>query len=112
MPGNFEKRLAKIEDVLAKKVQEQDLCKCNCGDPKRIFMPRSGVDMTVQLTAELALRCPVHQERRLSRLLWAEIIGSDGKRIPNPKMDSIVEEYEGRYDRQSGQVPQDDAENV
>ena len=112
MPGNFEKRLAKIEEALAKKAQEEDLAKCNCGDPKRIFMPRPGVDMAMQLRAELALRCPVHQERRLSRLLWAEIIGSDGKRIPDPKMDPIVEEYERRYDRQNEQLSEDDAENV
>jgi len=112
MPRNFGKRLAKLEEALAKNIQEKNLSKCNCGDPKRIFMPGPGVDMAVQLTAELDLRCPVHQERRLSRLLWAEIIGSDGKRIPNPNVDSIVEEYEGRYNRQSGQVPQDDAENV
>jgi hypothetical protein len=112
MPRNFGKRLEKLEEALARNIQEKDLSKCNCGEPKRIFRPRPGVDMAVQLTAELALRCPVHQERRLSRLLWAEIIGSDGKRIPNPKMDSIVEEYERRYDGQSGQVPQDDAENV
>lgn len=112
MPGNVEKRLAKIEEVLAKKAQEEDLSKCNCGDPKRIFMPRPGIDMAVQLRSELALRCPVHQGRRLYRLLWAEIIGSDGERIPNPKIDAIVEEYERRYDRQSGQVPEDDAENV
>jgi hypothetical protein len=112
MPRNFGKRLAKVEEALAENIQEKDLSKCNCADPKRIFMPRPGVDMAVQLTAELALRCPVHQERRLGRLLWAEIIGSDGKRVPNPKMDSIVEEYERRYDRQSGQAPEDNAESV
>jgi hypothetical protein len=46
----------------------------------------------------------------LSELLWAEIIGRDGKRIPNPKMDPIVEEYNRRYERQFAQ-PQD-AENA
>jgi len=70
-------------------------------------MPRPGVGIAAQLMAELALRCPVHQERRLSRLLWADIIGSDGKRIPNPEMDAIVEEYERRYERQSQQGPED-----
>ena len=112
MTGNFERRIAKIEEVLAKKAQEEELAKCNCGDPKRVFMPRPGVDMAVQLKAELALICPVHQERRLRRLLWAEIIGSDGKRIPNPKLDPIVEEYGRRYDRQFEQAPKNAAENV
>jgi hypothetical protein len=105
MPRNFENRLARLAGALAKQIQEKDLSNCSCGDPKRIFMPRSGVDMAVQLTAELTLRCPVHHEGRLSRLLWAEIIGSDGKRIPNPEMDPIVEEFERRYERQSEQVP-------
>jgi hypothetical protein len=106
MAGNLEKRLAKIENALAERSQEKDPAKCNCGDPKRTFMPRPGVDMAVQLTAELELTCPVHRERRLYRLLWAEVIGSDGKRIPNPKMDPITDEYERRYERQSGQVPE------
>jgi hypothetical protein len=112
MAGNVERRLMKIEKALADKSQENDLAKCNCGDPKRMFRPRRGADMEVQLKEELALTCPVHRERRLSGLLWADIIGSDGKRIPNPKMDPILRSTKRRYDRQSGQVPEVDAGNV
>jgi hypothetical protein len=106
MAGNVERRLMKIEKALADKSQENDLAKCNCGDPKRMFRRRRGADMEVQLKEEPALTCPVHRERRLSGLLWADIIGSDGKRIPNPKMDPIVEEYERRYERHSEQAPE------
>jgi hypothetical protein len=100
MLKNFDKRLARVEKALAQRSEQKDAAKCNCGDPKRIFMPRPGVDMAVQLREELDLSCPVHRKRRLNRLLWGKIIGSDGKRIPNPNMDSIVEEYERRYKSQ------------
>ena len=53
MPGNFEKRLAKVEEVLAKKVQEEYLSKCNCGDPKGIFMLLPVLNVSVQLIEEL-----------------------------------------------------------
>ena len=112
MPGNFEKRLAKIEEVLAKKIEEEHLSKCNCGDPKGMFKPAPGVDMAVQLTAELALKCPVHQERRLGRLLWIEFVDSNRNPIPNPKMDPLVEEYKRRYDHQLEQAPPNADENV
>ena len=112
MPGNLCKRLERIEHKMSEITKQEHQNKCNCGDPKRIFLPRHGVDMEVQLKAELALTCPVHGERRLYRLIWAQVVGSGGKRIPHSKMDPILEEYQRRYDRQSEQVPEDGAENV
>ena len=101
MSRNFDKRLARLEKALVVRSEQEELAICNCGDPTRIFRPRSGVDMAIQLREELDLSCPVHRERRLYRLIWGKIVGSDGKPIPNPEMDSLVEEYERRY---GGQV--------
>jgi hypothetical protein len=112
MPGNFEKRLAKIEEVLAKKVEEEYLSKCNCGDPKGIFMLLPEVNAAVQLTEELALKCPIHQERRLSRLIWFVVVDSDGAHIPDPEVDPLVEEYGRRYDQQLEQAAANAHENV
>ena len=112
MPGNFEKRLAKIEEVLAKKVEEEYLSNCNCGDPKGKFLVFPGIDTAVRLRTELGLKCPVHQERRLGRLLWIEFVDSNRNPIPNPKMDPLVEEYKRRYDHQLEQAPANADENV
>lgn len=112
MPGNFEKRLTKSEEALAKKAQEQELGKCNCGDPNVIFRPRPGVEMATQLREELERTCPVHPARRLGRLLWGVAIGADGKRIANPKMDPILEEYHRRRAAQFKDLLEADAEDV
>ena len=111
MASKFEKRLARMEKVLAQRSEEKKLAECNCADPKVIFRPRPGVDMAIQLREELDLTCPVHPVRRLNELIWGVIIGKEG-RIPNPKMDPIIEEYRRRQVAQFGQVFEDDAEDI
>jgi len=44
-------------------------------------------------------------------LLFGVVIGKEG-RIPNPKMDPIVEEYRRRRAAQFGQPFEDDAEDI
>ena len=112
MPGNFEKRLAKIEEVLAKKVEEEYLSNCNCGDPKGKFLVFPGIDTAVRLRTELGLKCPIHQERRLSGLFRIVLVAPDGRTVPNPEVDPLVEEYERRYDHQLEQAPANADENV
>ena len=112
MPSNFEKRLAKIEEALARKAKEEEFAKCKCRDPNVVLRPRLGVGIVSELRAELDLTCPVHPVRRLSRVLWFVRIGVDGKRIPDPKMDPILEEYDRRRGAQFKNSLEADAKDV
>lgn len=103
MSGNLNRRLAKIEQALAEMEQQKIITNCNCRDPKKRF---SAVDDGLE--AELNLKCPAHAERRLANLLTGVIIGSDGRRTPNPRRDALVEEYERRYARQLEQMDDND----
>jgi hypothetical protein len=110
--GKLRKRLAKIEEVLAKKVEEEYLSDCNCGDPKRRVLPFPGINTAVQLRTELALKCPIHQEQRLSGLLTIVFVDPDGRPVANPEVDPRIEEYERRYNHQLEQAPANADENV
>jgi hypothetical protein len=103
MSGNFNRRLAKIEQTLAEMGQQRIITNCNCRHPRMRF---SAVDDGLE--AELNLKCPAHAERRLANLLTFVVIGNDGRRIPNPRRDVLVEEYERRYARQLEQMDDND----
>jgi len=111
MAGKLEKRLAKIEQALTEKAHQKMIANCNCRDERKIFVPdKEGIEASFE--AELKLICPVHAERRLGKLIWGAIIGSNGQRIPNPKMDPLVEEYRRRLSRQLERMREDDAEDL
>ena len=107
MAGNLNRRLEKLEQTLATIARQKILTNCNCGDPRKIFGANDD-----GLEAELNLTCPEHAERRLGRLLSVVFIGSDGRRIPNPRRDALVEEYERRYARQLEHMDEDDSDNL
>jgi len=108
MAGKLENRLAKIEQVLAKRTREKVLTNCNCRDPRKIV---SATDDNLE--AELNLTCPVHEVRRLGRILTFVIVDTKtGRPIPNPRRDPLVEEYKRRYARQLEQMDEDDSENL
>ena len=94
MSGNFNRRLAKIEQALAEMAQQKIISNCNCREKHEKFW---GDD--AKLEAELKLTCPVHVERRLARMFSAVIV-ENGRAIPNPRRDPLVAEYFRRYDRQ------------
>src|ERR1700736_484500 len=98
MSGKLNRRLAKIEQAVSKMARQEILADCNCRDVNEIFL---GDDAKIE--AELNLTCPVHAERRLGRWLNFDIV-AEGRRVPNPRRDLLVENYNRRYARQLEQM--------
>ena len=71
MPGklsSLRKRLAKVEQRMADRVLRSELANCTGNPP-----------------------CPAHGLRRLGRIVRIAFINLDRTRVPNPRLDELIE---------------------
>jgi hypothetical protein len=108
MPGNYRKRLEKLEQQVAEIKRRESPAKCNC----RNSTPAASAEY---FQAEMNQTCPVHGFRRLGKIhvFEVQIVGKDGNVTERSQgVPELVQEYERRLAHHRPRTLEDDPEEL
>lgn len=99
MPGNFRKRMEKLEQLTPKISKRDSDAKCSC----RSFTMAATAEY---FKAEMKQTCPVHGFRRLGKIniVEVEIVSKEGIEDKSVGVAELAEEYERRLARHQKQL--------